>query len=174
MFSFSLCCVGSPGPWVGKSLWVLVSGFGLLKKCRLSTGKSGGAFQIGVNTHKQSFEGKAEREVLVTMMSMHVLCTAVYSCTLTFLRVRVMQWNTAVSLLSFYRFCTLACFSNHKPPPRSVNAHIDEFTQKYTDTSFITSPHHVHTHICSIHHYYYISNQKKQKKKQTPGSKPLG
>lgn len=76
--------MGSPGPWVGKSLWVLVSGFGLLKKCRLSTGKSGGAFQIGVNTHKQSFEGKAEREVLVTMMSMHVLCTAVYSCTLTF------------------------------------------------------------------------------------------
>lgn len=72
--------MGSPGPWVGKSLWVLVSGFGLLKKCRLSTGKSGGAFQIGVNTHKQSFEGKAEREVLVTMMSMHVLCTAVYSC----------------------------------------------------------------------------------------------
>lgn len=148
MFSFSLCCVGSPGPRVGKSLWVLVSGFGLLKKCRLSTGKSGGAFQIVVNTHKQSFEGKAEREVLVTMMSMHVLCTAVYSCTLTFLRVRVMQWNTAVSLLSFYRFCTLACFSNHKPPPRSVNAHIDEFTQKYTDTSFITSPPPCpHTHL---------------------------
>lgn len=32
LFSFSLCCVGSPGPWVGESLWVLASGSGLLKK----------------------------------------------------------------------------------------------------------------------------------------------
>lgn len=32
LFSFSLCCAGSPGPWVGESLWVLVSGSGLLKK----------------------------------------------------------------------------------------------------------------------------------------------
>lgn len=32
LFSFSLCCAGSPGPWVGESLWVLASGSGLLKK----------------------------------------------------------------------------------------------------------------------------------------------
>lgn len=35
LFSFSLCCVGSPGPWVGESLWVLASGSGLLKKKKM-------------------------------------------------------------------------------------------------------------------------------------------
>ena len=35
LFSFSLCCAGSPGPWVGESLWVLASGSGLLKKMQV-------------------------------------------------------------------------------------------------------------------------------------------
>lgn len=39
LFSFSLCCVGSHGSWDSESLWVLLSCSGLLKKCRLSTGK---------------------------------------------------------------------------------------------------------------------------------------
>ncbi len=50
---------------------MLVSCSGLLKKCRLSTGRSGRAFQIEVSIHdqRQSLEGSG---VLVSMMSMHV------------------------------------------------------------------------------------------------------
>lgn len=59
---------------------MLVSGSGLLKKkkCRLSTGRSGGAFQIEVRAHDQrrefGWESEEEEEegVLVSMMSMHV------------------------------------------------------------------------------------------------------
>lgn len=54
---------------------MLASGSGLLKKCWLSSGRSGGAFQIGVRAHKQrqSLEMKAGSWVLVMMMmSMHV------------------------------------------------------------------------------------------------------
>lgn len=54
---------------------MLVSGSGLLKKkCRLSTGRSGGAFQIEVRAHDQrrSLEGRGGG-VLVSMMSMHVV-----------------------------------------------------------------------------------------------------
>lgn len=71
LFSFSLCCAGSPGPWVGESLWVLASGSGLLKKkCRLSTGRSEGAFQIEVSSRpKKEFGGGV---VLVSVTSMQV------------------------------------------------------------------------------------------------------
>lgn len=53
---------------------MLASGSGLLKKCRLPTGRSGGAFQIEVRAHDQrrSLKEKAMRRVLVTMMSMRI------------------------------------------------------------------------------------------------------
>lgn len=53
---------------------MLASGSGLLKKCWLSSGRSGGAFQIGVRAHNQrrSLEMKAGSWLLVMRMSMHL------------------------------------------------------------------------------------------------------
>lgn len=82
----------------GEWLWAI-------KKCRLSTGRSGGAFQIEVRAHNQrrSLEGKAGSGVLVTMMSMHIDTRIhVYKCIYTVLE-DLMRRNTIIKIpLSLY------------------------------------------------------------------------
>lgn len=58
---------------------MLVSGSGLLKKCRLSTGRSGGAFQIEVRAHNQKKEfGGEGREVGVGFSDEYACTVHIY------------------------------------------------------------------------------------------------